>query len=549
MRAAFYGRYSTDMQSEDSIEDQYRNCDRYAEREGWDLIERYKDEAISGTVKDRPDYQRMLADAKAGHFKVLLLDDLSRLSRDSVETQQTLKRLKYWGVRVIAVSDGFDSDSKSHKIQAGFKGMMNELFLDDLAAKTHRGLEGKALNGYNCGGRTYGYRHIKILDPIKKDAYGDPLRMGAKREIDSEQAKWVVQIFEWYAIGFSPRWIAAKLNELKVPAPRAQGTWTLSTIYGDMKHGTGLLNNPLYIGKYIWNRSKWTKDPDTGAVRRIERPESEWVTNDQPELQIVTSELWDRVKSRQKSQCEKSVAIRQALHGKARTGSAPKFLFSGLLKCGCCGGNFVMINQTQYGCSVRKDRGETVCNNTIKVSRKVVEDRLLEGVKTELFTPEALELFIKETQRLLTEHQRKKTGAKDGQRKRLELVEKEISNIMAAIKAGILTPSTKSELERAEAEKRDIERALTHNSGGGKVVSFLPRAEDIYKRLINDLGKSLQTDVVRARTQLRMLLGDEIRLIPQEGYLEAEIRGDYAGLLSIVAPKINVAGGPGFEPR
>jgi len=543
MNAAFYGRYSTDMQSEASIEDQYRNCTRYAEREGWEIIERYKDEAVSGTVKDRPGYQRMLADARNGHFKVLLLDDLSRLSRDSVETQQAMKRLRHWGVRVIAVSDGFDSDSKSYKLQAGFKGMMNELFIDDLAAKTHRGLTGKALNGLNCGGRTYGYRHIRIFDPVKKDAYGEPVQIGAKREIDPEQAKWVVQIFEWYAMGHSSRWIAAELNRLKVPA-RSRSSWTTSTIYGDMRHGTGLLNNPLYIGKYIWNRSRWTKDPDTGSVKRIERPESEWVVMDMPELRIVPHELWEKVKARQKKQYERSASIRAALNKEVRggvTGASPKYLFSGLLKCGSCGANYIVVDKTHYGCAGRKDRGEAYCDNTLKVSRKVVEDRLLEGIQKELLAPEYMELFVKETQRLLNERQREKRGAKDDLTKRLERVEKEISNIMAAIKAGILTQTTKSELEKAEAEKREIEKALAGSPGADKVVSILPRVVDTYKRLIGDLRAPLQADVVKARGKLKTLLGDEIKLIPQEGYLEAEIRGDYAGLLSIAAPKITMA--------
>ncbi|MBI5588139.1 MAG: hypothetical protein HY889_07215 [Deltaproteobacteria bacterium] len=104
----------------------------------------------------------------------------------------------------------------------------------------------------------------------------------------------------------------------------------------------------------------------------------------------------------------------------------------------------------------------------------------MEGIKSELFTPEAIELFTTETRRLLTEHHKKKTGSKDDLKKRLDKVKKEILNIMAAIKAGILTQTTKSELEKAEAEKREIERELAYNPGMDKVVSFLPSAEDIY---------------------------------------------------------------------
>ena len=167
MKAALYARYSTDKQRDASIEDQFRNCQAYAEREGWEVIARYADRGISGADAGRPQYQAMLADAKAGKFNVLLMDDLSRLSRDEVETRRALRRLPFWGVRVIAVSDGYDSESKGHKVHAGVRGLINEIYLDDLREKTHRGLTGQALKGFNTGGRCYGYRHIPIEDATR----------------------------------------------------------------------------------------------------------------------------------------------------------------------------------------------------------------------------------------------------------------------------------------------------------------------------------------------------------------------------------------------
>src|SRR4030065_847242 len=181
-RVAIYARYSTDMQREESIQDQYRNCNRYAEREGWQIIKRYKDEAISGAVKDRPDYQKMLKDAEAKVFDILLIDDLSRLSRDNIETQGVIKRFKFWGIRVIGGSDGIDTDRKGYKIHAGLKGIMNEEYLDDLREKTIRGMEGQALKGFNCGGHSYGYKRIPIFSPSEKDKDGRPIRTPAKKQ-------------------------------------------------------------------------------------------------------------------------------------------------------------------------------------------------------------------------------------------------------------------------------------------------------------------------------------------------------------------------------
>lgn len=539
IEVAEYARYSTDMQSETSIDGQFRNCDQRAEREGWEVVARYSDEAMSGTISKRPQYQIMLSDAKARKFDILLIDDLSRLSRDSVESKLALRRLKFWGIRVIAVSENIDTDQKGHSLTADFKGVMNQQYIESIAAWTHRGQTETALKGNSCGGKSFGYKNNPIEDPIHKDRYGRPLIIGARKEINPEEARWVVQIYQWYADGISPRKIAGELNRLRIPAPRS-GSWSMSTIYGDRKRkGIGILNNELYIGKYAWNRSRWERDPDTGKYKRFERPESEWVIKDMPELRIISDELWNKVQARRK---EQSLARKTELGQQVQTGRGPKYPFSSLLEC-TCGGNYIIIDTHRYGCARHKDRGPAVCSNDLKVDRKLVETKLLAAIKADLFTPEAIELFLKETQRLLTERMREKISSKDDLKKRLEEVEKKIGNIISAIEQGILTSATKAALEKAEAEKKELERKLAYNPGLDKVTAFLPRAVDSYKKLVNELERTLQTDALRARALLRKLLGGKVRLVPEDGGLVAEIRGDYAGLLSITAPKLNAGSG------
>src|SRR5262245_59009270 len=102
--AAFYGRYSSDQQRAASIEDQLRNCRKTSESQGWNLALIFADAAISGAKVDRPQYQAMLAAAGRREFEVLLIDDLSRLARDQVESERTIRRLEFLGIRIIAVS-------------------------------------------------------------------------------------------------------------------------------------------------------------------------------------------------------------------------------------------------------------------------------------------------------------------------------------------------------------------------------------------------------------------------------------------------------------
>ena len=555
-KAAIYARYSSEGQRETSIEDQYRNCEQRAKHDGWTVVRRYRDQAISGSTADRPGYQQMLRDAEARQFDVLLVDDLSRLSRDQIDTERTRRRLVHWGIRLIGVSDGIDTATKGHKLMSAVKGVMNELYLDDLADKTHRGLAGQALKGYNCGGRTYGYRHVPIYHPSEKDEYGRLRIMAVQREIEEIQAKWVRQIFRWYADGLSPRWIAGELNRLGVPGPGAEwkrkrrsaryGTWSASALHGDPKAGTGLLNNPLYTGRLIWNRRQWVRNPETRRKVPKLRPESEWIVVERPKLRIVDQKLWDAVQARRRAQGEAQMTV-----GKVRTGRGPKYLLSGLLKCGACESNYVMKDYYRYGCAGHLNRGEAHCTNHLSVPRAIVEDRCLQSIRRDLFTPEALNLFIKETSRLLAERRRRHRPELAEAQRRLVAVEREIANIMQAIKEGILTATTKAELEKAEAERTCLQETLQADMRGlDKVAAFLPRAAERYRALVTNLAQVTLPRVAEARQQIRELVG-EIKLVPTaEGYLEAELTGRYQGLVKLaVGTKLNnLVAGEGFEP-
>ena len=101
-----------------------------------------------------------------------------------------------------------------------------------------------------------------------------------------------------YAAGESPRSIAKALNRKGIPGPSG-GTWGPSTINGNAARGTGILNNELYIGKLVWNRLRYVKNPETGRRQSRLNPPEAWIVKDVPELRIVPQELWDAVKTRQ----------------------------------------------------------------------------------------------------------------------------------------------------------------------------------------------------------------------------------------------------------
>jgi DNA invertase Pin-like site-specific DNA recombinase len=503
MRTAAYCRFSSDAQREASIRDQLRNVEAHCARVGWPLPALYQDQAISGSRNDRPGYRALLDAAEVGAFDVLLVDDLSRLSRDHIETAQTIRRLKFAGIRVVGVSDGTDTARDGYKLEAGIRGIMSEMYLDDLAKRTHRGLMGQALEGFSAGGLPYGYASVAVDG-------------GFRREIKPDEARWVRYVFERYAAGASTRAIANDLNAMKIPSPRG-GTWAHSAMYPDAK-GVGMLGNAIYNGRQIWNKTAWVKDPVSGRRRRTMRPRSEWVIIESPELKIIDDDLWRACEARAKVVKRDTAGRREA--GKNSGGRSAKYLFSGLLKCGVCGAPFTIRGSRYYGCSNYQNRGASVCANGVSVKKATIERVLLAGVKESLLSEEAFRAFEAEARALLKEA-RPDPGLA---RRKLATANKELDNLMSAIKAGIITPTTKAALQEAEGQVASATEELKAIERF-EPTQMLPRAREIYRNMVAQLEEI--DDVSAAREALRGLIGD-VRLIPENGKLTAEIQS--AGL-------------------
>lgn len=189
------------------------------------MVEIYSDRAVSGATLMRSGLQKLLRDAQAGRFDVVLAEALDRLSRSQADVAALYQQLQFHGVGIETVSEGQVSE-----LHIGLTGAMNALFLKELGKKTHRGLKGRALAGKSAGGLTYGYTAI-----AKFASDGAPIR--GDRAIDPVQAAIVRRIFADYARGISPKKIAEALNLEKVPGPQG-GHWGTSTIHGNRERGT-----------------------------------------------------------------------------------------------------------------------------------------------------------------------------------------------------------------------------------------------------------------------------------------------------------------------
>lgn len=470
----------------------------------------------------------MMAGARAGDFDVVVVEALDRISRDQEDLAGIYKRLSFYGVEIHGVHDG-----KADQTQVGIRGLVGALYLEDLKHKVHRGMHGVVADGRHAGGRAYGYR--------PKLGYPGQL------EIVETEAAIVRRIFEEYLSGLTPREIAKGLNNDRVPPPRGS-LWSASTLNGNAARGHGILVNPIYRGRNVWNRVRMIKDPDTG--RRVSRvnDSAKWVTAPAPHLAILTPEQFDAAQSRKANRSS-------GPHAKRRR---PKHLFSGLLKCGCCGGGLSVKDRdhgrTRLICTRSKESGS--CNNHRNFYLDEIERRIAAGLRRTLGSRAAIERFLK----VYADERRRLAGSKVGMieklDRRLAAIDGELNRATSLLIKGILDEEKGAEQIRELKQERtslleertaieNVEPDLTIHPG--ITNSYLASLENLEAALRGPEGP-LEAEEFDA---LRNLV-DKITVTPADAAsaTSIEVEGDLARLL---APSPTSSGGvvvaeEGFEP-
>jgi site-specific DNA recombinase len=523
MRAALYARYSTDLQRKESIADQLRTCERLADRHGFTVALRFNDEAISGGTTQRPGYQDMLKAARRREFDVIIAEDTSRLWRNLAEQAPRLAELSDLGIQVV--THDLDTRHESAEIMGAVGGAMASAYRKEIGRRTRRGLEGNARAGKSAGGRSYGY--ISAADAGTE-----------QRVIDPDQAAIVRRIFEMYAEGSSAKTIAATLNRENVPSPgsswarssRRRKSWLCSAIAGDPVRGTGIINNDSYRGVVVWNRSRWIRSAADSANRRaVANPKSEWVEHKDESLRIISDELWQRVKTRQRQRAHSVGArIKAGLSKKsAATGREPKHVFSGWLTCSECGARFTMVNARAYGCASYANG--RACSNGRLVRRDLVEDRILAGVRLTLGCDEVLDEIERRVRKALAADRKVKPDLK-----RIADLRDQLDNLVSAVATGGMrsSPAIGRKLAEVESELERLESVRAEPT----VVPLVTGLRARIRAAVARLPRLLEQDPERARAALRDAgLGPMITLRPATdgAYLNAEIDLEILPLMAV----------------
>ena len=182
--AVIYARYSCDAQTEQSIEGQLRECQKYAKAHDILILETYIDRAMSGTNDNRFDFQRMLKDSEKRQWDYVIVYKLDRFSRNKYEATIHKNTLKNNGVKVVSAMENIPDSPEGIILESLLEGM-TQYYSAELAQKVKRGMRETRLKGnYQGGGLPYGY---KVVDK--------------KVIIDEEKAETVRFIFEQYSVG------------------------------------------------------------------------------------------------------------------------------------------------------------------------------------------------------------------------------------------------------------------------------------------------------------------------------------------------------------
>ena len=447
-RVAIYARYSSDMQNPKSIDDQVRECRAHAAREGWVVVKLFTDRAISGATKGRPGVEALQAEMRAHQFDVVLFEHLDRLARDLEFLMAFYKEARHADTELHQLRRG-----KLGIFDIGILGTFAQIFLEELGAKTHRGLVGKIEAGKSAGGLSYGYKTMR-------NEAGDVIK--GELVINDDEAAIVRRIFKEYASGKSPLKIATDLNADGVPAPRGRGAgsghWKQNTIYGHRARGTGILNNELYIGKRVWNRLRYSKHPETG--KRVSRlnPQGDWKIHEVPQLRLIDDGLWTAVKARQETIDLTRKSAEQA--GKSGAGAAQslrrrKYMLSGLLSCADCGGNLTVAgkgHRRRYYCANAKEKGDAVCTGMPGLSETDAADAILSCLRTDLMQDSAYERFRARFTEQLRAEEHDSGDALRRHDAQIKAKATARANVLKAIEIGEHSPGLNAHFDKLDAE-------------------------------------------------------------------------------------------------
>jgi len=513
--AALYARFSSDIQKDVSIDDQFALCETYAKREGLKVISRFSDRAKSGSsLFDRDQLLELMIAAKARKYDAILVESLDRLSRDTADLAGLFKKLKFYGVDLLTVNQGQATD-----LHVGLRGIVGAMYLKDLGDKVRRHHFGRVREGKVMGIVTYGYKSVA----------GKP----GEREIDPDKAAVVRRIFAEYAKGVSPRDIALGLTRDGIASPNGAEAWSQQTFMGGGARG-GMIGNRIYIGELTYNKYHTVRDPETGGYCNRANPEGEHITTAVPHLRIIDQSLWEAAQALRGSRA--AIRAGKATTAHRRGAARTDHLLSGMLRCGACNGHmiFTSTSRGRRFASCAAARTKNTCAH-----RKSYDVDLLKKIVTDNFRKHLIDPEV-HVERMRAKHaefaamEKENSFDRIAAEKKINRLTVQIGRIVDAIENSdtpikdLVVSLQAKETERVAL----IERVRLLQASN--IVTLHPHVVDTYAKNIERLHAALSEGIVSAEVihAFRNLM--DCIVVQPTGYREGYVVDAYGRLSAIM---------------
>ena len=406
MTAVIYARYSSDNQREESIEGQIRECTAYAEKNGITVIKHYIDRALSAKTDNRPDFQQMIKDSEKRLFDIVLVWKLDRFARNRYDSAHYEYQLERNHVKLVSATEPISDSPAGIMVKSMLTGMA-EYYSAELSEKVVRGMTENVLKGkYNGGTIPIGFK-------VDEEKFF---------QIDPLKAPFVVEAFQRYNDGATMKELMNWLNDSGVTTNRNQ-KFTYNSVQT-------LLTNKRYIGE---NHFKDIVMPDSIPA-------------------IVDKDLFEEVQ----------LKIKKNSRAPARHKAEDDYLLTTKLFCGMCGAMMFgecgtgrnKVVHHYYKCATAK-RFKTCKKKTVR--KEWLEDLVVAETMKLIQDDAVIDAIVAEVMEL----QDQENTTLPLLEKQMREVENGIENMLNAIQAGVLTNSTKSRLEKLEAQQKELEVRIT----------------------------------------------------------------------------------------
>ena len=402
MTAVIYARYSSDNQREESIEGQIRECTDYAEKNGITVVKHYIDRALSAKTDNRPDFQQMIKDSEKRLFDIVLVWKLDRFARNRYDSAHYEYQLERNHVKLVSATEPISDSPAGIMVKSMLTGMA-EYYSAELSEKVVRGMTENVLKGkYNGGTIPIGFK-------VDEEKFF---------QVDPLKAPFVVEAFQRYNDGATMKELMNWLNDSGVTTNRNQ-KFTYNSVQK-------LLTNKRYIGE---NHFKDIVMPDSIPA-------------------IVDKDLFEEVQ----------LKIKKNSRAPARHKAEDDYLLTTKLFCGMCGAMMFgecgtgrnKVVHHYYKCATAK-RFKTCKKKTVR--KEWLEDLVVAETMKLIQDDAVIDAIVAEVMEL----QDQENTTLPLLEKQMREVENGIENMLNAIQAGVLTNSTKSRLEKLEAQQKELE--------------------------------------------------------------------------------------------